>query len=507
MWRHRLMTSPLLVILSVLAGVSMFLPASHATLRGENHLAQAFFYSGVIVLILSVMVWIATSNWRPRNVARSQLASLAAAYLVLPVIFAVPVLQALPDTSLVNAWFEMVSCFTTTGATVYEVPDRLSPTLHLWRATVGWMGGLFILVSATAILAPMNLGGVEVMSGRSPGRGGDGLTQITRIADPSERMLRYTLQLLPVYGVLTLALWLLLMIAGERNLVALVHAMSTVSTSGIGLSGDLTELTSGLRGEVLIFAFLALAITRRTLPGRPSASDTGPIWKDPEVRLAAGLVMVTTVVLFSRHWVGAIVTDSGQDIRNALHALWGAVFTSLSFLTTTGFVSAEWAAAQSWSGLSSPGLILAGLAIVGGGVATTAGGVKLLRIYALARHGERELERLIHPSSVGGAGQQARRMRREGAYFAWLFFMLFALSIAVTCAVLALLGLPFESALILTLSALSTTGQLANLAATEPIGYALLGPAIKVVLAGVMVVGRLETLAILALLAPSGWRR
>jgi trk system potassium uptake protein TrkH len=133
--------------------------------------------------------------------------------------------------------------------------------------------------------------------------------------------------------------------------------------------------------------------------------------------------------------------------------------------------------------------------------------VKLLRIYALARHGERELERLIHPSSVGGAGQQARRLRREGAYFAWLFFMLFALSISVTCAVLSLLGLEFEPALILTLSALSTTGQLADLAAAEPIGYGVLAPSVKVVLAGVMVVGRLETLAILALLAPSGWRR
>jgi trk system potassium uptake protein TrkH len=507
MWRHRLMTSPLLVILSVLAGLSMFLPASHATLKGENHLAQAFFYSGVIVLILSGMVWIATSNWRPRNVARSQLASLVGAYLVLPVIFALPLLQALPDTSLVNAWFEMVSCFTTTGATVYDLPERLAPTLHLWRATVGWMGGLFILVSATAILAPMNLGGVEVISGRSPGRGVDGLNQITRIADPSERMLRYTLLLLPVYGALTLTLWLFLMIAGERNLVALVHAMSTVSTSGIGLGGDLTVLSSGLWGEGLIFLFLALAITRRTMPGRPVASDPGPIWQDPEVRLAAVLVAVTTAVLFSRHWMGAIVSDGGQDILVALQALWGALFTSLSFLTTTGFVSGEWEAARSWSGLSSPGLILAGLAIVGGGVATTAGGVKLLRIYALARHGERELERLIHPSSVGGAGQQARRLRREGAYFAWLFFMLFALSISVTCAVLSLLGLEFEPALILTLSALSTTGQLADLAAAEPIGYGVLAPSVKVVLAGVMVVGRLETLAILALLAPSGWRR
>lgn len=507
MLRDRLLASPLLVVLSAISGIMMFLPASHATLKGENHLAQSFFYSGIIVLILSGMVWIATSNWRPRNVARSQLASLAGAYVVLPFIFAVPILQALPDTSLVNAWFEMVSCFTTTGATVYDLPERLAPTLHLWRATVGWLGGLFVLVSASAILAPMNLGGVEVMSGRSPGRGADGVNQITRIADPSERVLRYTLLLFPIYTGLTMVLWLFLMIAGEFNLVALVHAMSTISTSGIGLGGDLTVLSSGLWGELLIFVFLGLAISRRFMPGMPNATSEGPLRRDPEVGLAAFLVTLTTIVLFARHWVGAFETEGAQDLAMALRALWGALFTALSFLTTTGFVSGEWDAAQSWSGLSSPGLVLAGLAIVGGGVATTAGGVKLLRIYSLARHGERELERLIHPSSVGGSGQQARRLRREGAYFAWLFFMLFALSISVTCAVLSLLGLDFDAALILTLSALSTTGQLADLAAAEPIGYAGLSSAIKIVLAAVMVVGRLETLAILALLAPSSWRR
>ena len=505
--RERLLATPLLVILAALSGVAMFLPAIHASILSQHRIAQGFFYSGMIILILTGMLWLATAAWRPQNVARSQLASLVGAYALMPILFAVPITQAVPDTSFANAWFEMVSCFTTTGATVYDTPGRLAPSLHLWRATVGWLGGLFILVTATAILAPMNLGGVEVLSGRSPGRSTDGLSQITRVADPSQRFLRYTLLLFPIYAGLTLTLWLLLMIAGEVNLTALVHAMSTLSTSGIGLEGDLEVLRSGLWGEALIFLFLSLAITRRMLPGTNLVASQGTLRRDPEVRLALVLMAVVTTVLFLRHWMGAIETEGTQDLAAALRALWGAMFTALSFLTTTGFESGEWDAARSWSGLGSPGLILAGLAIIGGGVATTAGGVKLLRVYALFRHGERELERLIHPSSVGGAGQQARRLRREGAYFAWLFFMLFALSIAVTMAVLALLGLEFEPALVLTLAALTTTGQLADLAAQTPIRYAELGFEPKAVLAVVMIVGRLETLAILALLSPASWRR
>lgn len=506
-WRERLLATPLLVTLSALSGLAMFLPAAHATLTNLDQVAQAFFYSGLMVLILTGMVWLATSNWRPRNIARSQLASLVGAYALMPVIFAIPVVQAVPDTSFANAWFEMISSFTTTGATLYDTPGRLPPSLHLWRATVGWLGGLFILVTATAILAPMNLGGVEVMSGRAPGRGADGLSQITRVADPSQRFLRYTFLLFPIYSGLTLLLWLLLMIAGEVNLVALIHAMGTLSTSGIGMEGDLSGLQTGLWGEALIVLFLLLALSRRFLPGTQFALIQGPLRRDPEVRLAVALIVLTTAVLFFRHFIGAIEVEATDDADSAFRALWGTFFMAVSFLTTTGFESGEWAAARSWSGLPSPGLILLGLAIIGGGVATTAGGVKLLRVYALFRHGERELEKLIHPSSIGGQGQQARRLRREGAYFAWLFFMLFALSIAVSTAALSLMNQPFENALVLTLAALSTTGQLADLAGAAPIRYAELDGAAKAFLGMVMVVGRLETLALLALFAPSSWQR
>lgn len=505
--RERLLATPLLVTLSALSGMAMFLPAAHATLTDRDQVAQAFFYSGLLVLILTGMVWIATSNWRPRNVARSQLASLVGAYALMPVIFAVPVAQAVPDTSFANAWFEMMSCFTTTGATIYDTPGRLAASLHLWRATVGWLGGLFILVTATAILAPMNLGGVEVMSGRAPGRGADGLSQITRVADPSQRFLRYTMLMFPIYSGLTLLLWLLLMIAGEVNLLALIHAMGTLSTSGIGMDGDLSGLQTGLVGEALIVLFLMLALSRRFFPGTQFALMQGPLHRDPEVRLAVTLIIVTTAMLFFRHFIGAIEVAATDDAASAFRALWGTLFMAVSFLTTTGYESGEWQAARSWSGLPSPGLVLLGLAIIGGGVATTAGGVKLLRVYALFRHGERELEKLIHPSSIGGQGTQARRLRREGAYFAWLFFMLFALSIAVCTAVLSAMNLPFETALVLTLAALSTTGQLADLAGASPIRYAELDSMAKAFLAIVMVVGRLETLALLALFAPSSWQR
>ena len=146
------------------------------------------------------------------------------------------------------------------------------------------------------------------------------------------------------------------------------------------------------------------------------------------------------------------------------------------------------------------------LAVIGGGVATTAGGVKLLRVYALYLNGLREMERLVHPSSVSGAGRHNRRIQKNGAFIAWVFFMMFALSLALVCVILSALGLNFDQAIVLSIAALSTTGPLIDVAADTPIRLAELGGWAKGVLCATMVLGRLETLAIIALITPDLWR-
>jgi trk system potassium uptake protein TrkH len=191
---------------------------------------------------------------------------------------------------------------------------------------------------------------------------------------------------------------------------------------------------------------------------------------------------------------------------DAGHAFWGALFTVMSFLTTTGFLSNSWGDAQQWSGLATPGLILMGLCLIGGGVATTAGGVKLLRVFALYRNGRREMERLVHPSSVSNAGPMAQRLQKNGAFIAWIFFMLFALSLAVVTILLAASGASFEESVVMAIASLSTTGPLLEMGGDTPIRLIELNSFAKSVFVGAMVLGRLETLAIIALLTPDLWR-
>jgi len=501
----RILSLPLSLLLTGLFSLAMLVPALHALAQDDHSVARAFFYSSVLGLVVITVLGLAIDGSRGAESGVRNLAGLFLGYTALPLFLALPFYEGLETTIFLNAYVEMVSALTTTGATLFTDPGRLTDSLHLWRGIVGWLGGLIIWVSAAAVLAPLNLGGFEVTAKAEPGQSVQRLDQFRR-ADSARRITRAGAQLTPIYAGLTGVLWVLLMIGGERPLVAVIHAMSTLATSGISPVGGLQNADAGLMGEALIFLFLVFALSRLTFSSDTvTAAQTG-LRNDPELRFGLGLVAGVALILFLRHWIGAFDIDEMQNINQALAAMWGMIFTVLSFLTTAGFESAAWGAARDWSGLGTPGLVLMGLAITGGGVATTAGGVKLLRVYALYLGGRREMERLLHPSSVGRAGQAGRRIRREGALVAWIFFMLFALSLAVVTVLFASFGQGIESATVLAIAALSTTGPLTQVAVSTPINLLEMGIAAKLLFCAAMVLGRLETLAIIALLNPALWR-
>ncbi|MEN8839600.1 MAG: potassium transporter TrkG [Octadecabacter sp.] len=502
----RLSQRPFFVLLMGLGALAMVVPAVHAFSVNNHAVARAFFYSGLLFFVLTVFIALATASYKIA-LSRGYLVSLLAAFLVLPVMLAVPMYEAVPKMTFLEAWFESVSSFTTTGATLFDTPRELPRSVHLWRALMGWLGGLLVWVSAIAILAPLNIGGFEVRAIHGGSASDKTFAQVGRVSDPSERLFRFSAKLVPLYVALTALLWLGLRAAGENSFVALCHAMSVMATSGISPVGGIIYSPAGFAGELIILIFFAFALSRVTFSRGLSGQETNPLRRDSEFRLALMMIGALVAVLFLRHGIVAFEVSARNDIASAATALWGALFTITSFLTTTGFESADWSATRNWSGLGTPGLMLVGLSLVGGGVATTAGGIKLLRVYALWKHGQREIERLIHPSSVGGAGAEARQIRRHGAQIAWIFFMLFTISIAAVMVLLSFTGVQFETSMVLAVSALSTTGPLASIAAEAPISYAGIPDLGKVILALAMVVGRLEALAIIALLNPEFWRQ
>ncbi|SHE43673.1 trk system potassium uptake protein TrkH [Ruegeria intermedia] len=496
---------PLFLLIWGVASVAMWIPAIYALALNDHHTSQSFFYSGVIGVFLVSIIGLALSNRRPRRGTLGQLAVLLATLTVLPVFLAVPMHDALGNTRFLNAYFDMVSAVTTTGADLFSDPGRLSAPVHLWRALVGWMGGLLMWVSAAAILAPLSLGGFEITARGEPGRPVSGVAQ-SELTDPRGRLFRVARTLTPVYAGLTAVIWILLLIAGEQGLTAICHAMSIMATSGISPVGGLEGSTAGITGEAILFLFLFFALSRLTFSTDTAVSGHTRLDKDPEFRIGLLIVVAVAALLVFRALAGMAEIGGQATGLQILNVIWGMLFTVLSFLTTAGFESAYWNDAQQLSGLGTPGLVLMGLALIGGGVATTAGGVKLLRVYALYLNGARELDRLIHPSSVSGAGAGNRRIQSQGAYIAWIFLMMFALALAVFDVLLAAEGVGFEQAMVLSVAALSTTGPLIELATDVPLRLIDLSAGAKLSLCAGMVIGRLETLAIIALITPSLWR-
>ncbi len=492
----------IMVALIGLTALAMLLPAAVGFTLRELALARAFLYSALLLACIAVLIHLASRGPRVSSVAFSHpFYHLTLAYLLLPALMAVPMTEAVPGMRFLDAWFEMVSAFTTTGASVIEGPGTLS--LHLWRALVGWGGGLFVLVTVMALLAPVNLGGFELF--RAPSRTshllrGEVTSDATArpdeaYADKSVARLHDQLRLIgPVYLGLTLVLWVGLSIAGNPPLLALMLAMSTISTSGIAPD----PVLGGGASEGLIALALLFALTRRFWPGAAAISGQEALWRDPELRLG-GAVLVLIVAAMGL----LLIVQGGSDGPAAfLAGIWAIVFTSLSFLTTTGFISGT--LAEDGGVFAGPaGIALLGLAMIGGGVATTAGGLKLMRVFALFWQARFELAKLVHPQDVGGDGPRLRGLRTEGALAAWLFLMIFIFALMAMTAVLTLSGEVLEDAMVYAVAALTTTGPLARIVAPEPLSWAGLGDLAKAALAFGMVLGRLELLLLLSVF----WRR
>ncbi len=493
---------PAFVVLLLVASGLMLLPALHAAHLRNWPVARGFAAHAVFFCLLSIILGLATMNRRPRGAARYHLATLLLAYLLLPLMLAAPFVALVPGTGLAGGYFEMLSCLTTTGATLFDRPQLLAEPLHLWRAIVGWLGGLMVLVTAFAILAPLNLGGFEI------GLGGSTLRAASRsssMEEASARILRSLRQILPVYGGMTGALAVVLVLAGDRAFVAICHAKATLSTSAVSPVGGIAGASSGRLGEFAIALFLLPAVSHRgfSLDARRRA---GPRLSDPQIQLMLITVLGVTLLLVMHSFVGAAEIDRQDNLAAVLRAVWGSAFTTLSFLTTTGFVSEDWRAAQLWSDLPEPGIIVLGVAVMGGGIATTAGGIKLLRLYALYRHGLREMDKLVHPSSVGRRGQGDALISRGGARIAFIFLMLTMIALALVMLALSATGLDFERALTLAVAGLTTTGPVIRTLG-DGFGYADLSPVARAILCAAMIVGRLEVLVIVALFNPLYWRK
>lgn len=500
------------VAMALMALAALMLPpAALALIEGDDAMALVFLQWAGMIALAAIGVALASYRIVPRRAARGEIVTVVGFFAVGPLVAAVPLALALPELGLERAYFEMVSTLTTTGMTAFDRLDDLPPAIHLWRALTAWLGGFVALAAAAAVFNPRNLGGYEVQVDQRAGSVGrlPGLPAWTGIADrPSadRRLAGAFAAIGPAYAVLTLVLALSFSAAGVPPLAAVVQAIGVMSTSGLAIDGS--GFRGGLAAEGVALAFMAAAATRHAFSSGSPAARLRRFRGDPEVDLGMFTVAVAAgwVLLRGVDTVG--IENLGRDLAAGVEAAWGAVFTATSFLATAGYVSAAWEHSHARIGLNTPSMLLLALAAMGGGVASTAGGVKLLRSFALFQHGMAEMRQLVHPSSVPRRGVGAHRVGFAGAVLAWLFLMLFLLALGLVTLGLSAVAIPLDAALAAAIAASTNTGPAyAITAGPDSPSLSAFAPAGRLILCAAMILGRVEVLAVVALANPAYWRR
>jgi len=384
----------------------------------------------------------------------------------------------------VDALFESMSGFTTTGASV--LTDYAQPHgLLFWRSLSHWFGGMGIIVLFIAVLRPLGAGAMRLFSAESPGPASERLTP--RLRDTARNLWL-------IYAGLTVAQIILLSIFGVSIFDAFCHAFGTMATGGFSTRATGIAEFDSLPVELILVFFMWIAggnfaLYYAVLRGRPSR-----LYKNPEFRLYTAIMAISVVAV-------AISLIAAESHFSAGHALREALFQVASIQTTTGFATADF---DLWNPFAK--LLLVLLMFVGGSAGSTAGGLKVARILLLFKSSRHELTRQMHPQAVlplkiGG------RIVPEGARINVLgYFVIYMAVFVVGSLLVAATNVDMVTSTTSVAATLNNIGP--GLGMVGPmVNYAFLHPFAKVVLIVMMVVGRLELFAILIPLTRAFWRR
>ena len=483
----RLAEYPLLVITMFVSGLAMFVPATLALNLNLHTESRSFFYIGLIVILLSVFAAIATRKRASAYTSVGQLLGIMLTFIILPIIHAAPVYEITPGMSMLDAYVEFISCITTTGIQVHAWPGDYSGPVQFWRAEVAWLGGLLFWIAAISVFRPLGLGSLGEGLGTPKTGTPSGLRNRGRFTP--DLIQKGVMLAVPLYLSATTILWCLLILVGIKPFEAAMLAMSTLSTSGIVPQGPHISIQTTLAAELAMFVFLFLALTKMFLTGRRREMVPRAVLHDTELGLVFILVPCALFLIIAFDWHVLVRGYNTGDLDLMLRSIWGILFTSVSFLTTSGMTSMHWPAT---GGLGFPEFVLMLLALIGGGAATTAGGIKLLRVYLIYRSCRKEVERMLYPSMVLKQGMRLDRSIPASAGEAWIFIILFLFTLAAVQLMLTMTGLDFSTSFVLAITALSTTGPLADTVLGVQNMLVTVPPAAKLVTGFAMVIGRVE---------------
>jgi trk system potassium uptake protein TrkH len=460
----------------------MLLPAAYSLLAGDGH-ALAFALPGFGTFALGGILFFLTRVSGAYVSGRDVFLIVVLGWMGVAAVGSLPfVLSGLLGP--VDAFFDSMAGFTTTGASTIQAPEEVAPSLLLWRSLTQWAGGIGIVVLFVAVAPLVGFGATQLYSAEVANPMPERVTP--RIRDTA-KVLAY------VYGILTLGIIVALLLAGMGPFDALNHALTTVSTGGYSTRSDSIAAFDSWTIELALVVGMVLSGTNFVLyfqvtQGRPLRALGNREFLAYLGIICGGTILVTAALY-------------AFDYQNSpVFAFREALFQTVSLATGTGFSTAAWG---SWDPLSQ-GLLMLFMAI-GACAGSTSGGIKVIRAVLLTRHAAQEVFRMVHPQAVTplklGDRVIPERMRTASLGFFFVYIMV----LVVGTLLITLHGLPVGPAFSSVFACLNITGT-----ALEPVGsaefYAGLPASAKMILTLYMLLGRLELFTVLVLLTPAFWR-
>lgn len=470
-------------LLLVALGLAMLVPAAlDAWLAHAN--ARAFALAAFLTVLGGLALAISTAQARTAGMTRQQAFLLTVmVWAVLPLFGALPFMLGAPQAGFTDAYFEAMSGLTTTGATVFAGLEEHPGGMLLWRAMLQWFGGVGIVVFAMVFLPMLKVGGMQFFRSEA----------FDLQTDVLPRAAQAAAELGWLYLAITLACVLAYEAAGMSAFDAVTHAMTTVSTGGLG-TYDHSFAGFSPAAQYVAVLFMVLAALPFIQLVRAAQGRPGPILRDPQAQAFLGIVAFVSVSLTL--W---LVLEQGRPTEPAFRA---ALFNVTSVLTGTGYASEDY---MQWGGFPIAFMFLVGM--IGGCAGSTSCSAKVFRYQILGKAIWVQLRRIHAPSGVFPLRYDGRAVDHEVLSSVMGFFFVFVAAIALVAIGLTLLGLDPVTAISGSVAALCNIGP----GLGEVIGpagyYGTLPPEAKWLLSFAMLFGRLEFLSVLVLLTRGFWLR
>ena len=468
------------IMLMMFAGTLMIPIVTSLSFSDGN--LQTFIVSLLIFFFIGMLLYFPNSKIKSSDIkSKEGFLIVVLFWLILSLFGSLPfILDKDLSLSFVDALFESISGWTTTGATIIDDLENLSPSILIYRQMLQWLGGMGIVILALAILPMLGVGGMQLYKAESTGPIKDNKIS-PRIAETAKSLWR-------VYIGLTIACALLYFFAGMSIFDSVAHSFSTIAIGGFSTYNDSIGHFNSPIIEFVCIIFMLLAALNFILHFLAMKSGSIAIYfKDTEVRSFTFIIIIFLSLIYVFH----LVNNSDIPLRHI-------IFQLISFITTSGFTSTSY---ESWPSFIVFTLLL--VSFFGACAGSTGGGIKIIRIVLVLKLLKKGLLRTLHPTAQVPVKINDQAISDEVASNIYDFIVFYILSYMILSFLLLIFGNDIATSFSSVASCLNNLGPAVGDAANS---YSSLSSSSKYVLSFTMILGRLEIYTLLIILTPYFWK-